>query len=86
MAIPDVQLSVEVCGLVPNVTLVGDSVQVRPAGVDADTVSPTVPVKPFRAVTVIVEVPEPPAKIWLGLTGPALIVKSTTVKVMAAVA
>ncbi len=39
---------------------------------------PTVPVSPFRAVTVIVDVPEPPARIWLGVTAPADIVKSTT--------
>jgi hypothetical protein len=55
--------NVEVCGEVPKVTLVGDSVHVRPEGVDADTVSATVPVSPFSAVTVIVEVPEPPASI-----------------------
>ena len=76
---------VEVCGDVPNVTLVGDSVQVRPAGVEAETVKATVPVRPLTAVTVIVDVPEAPASIWAGETTPAAIVKSTTVKVIAAV-
>jgi len=80
-----VQDSVEVCGEVPNVTLVGLRVQVKPAGVEADTVNETVPVSPLTAVTVIVELPEPPARIWAGDTVPALIVKSTTVNVMAAV-
>ena len=55
--------SVEVCGEVPNVTLVGNNVHVRPAGVEADAVSDTVPVRPLTAVTVIVDVPEPPASI-----------------------
>jgi hypothetical protein len=76
---------VEVCADVPNVTLVGESVHVRPAGVDEETVKPTVPVKPLTAVTVIVEVPEEPASIWAGLTAPAVIVKSTTLNVIAAV-
>ena len=82
MAIPDVQLSVEVCGEAPKVTLVGDRVHVRPAGVEAETVSATVPVRPFTAVTVIVELPDAPARIWAGDTAPAAIVKSTTWKVI----
>ena len=82
---PELHERVEVCGEVPKVTLVGDNVQVKPAGVDADTVNPTVPVRPFRAVTVIVEVPEPPARIWAGVTAPAVMLKSTTTKVTAAV-
>lgn len=57
-------------------TLVGVRVQVSPAGVDADTVSATVPVKALTAVTVIVEVPEPPGNVWVGLTAPAEIWKS----------
>jgi len=77
--------SVDVCGDVPNVTLVGESVQVRPAGLEADTVRPTVPVKPLRAVTVMVEDPEDPARIWAGDTAPAAIEKSTTWKRIAAV-
>ena len=66
-------------------TLVGDNVQVRPAGVEAETVKATVPVRPLSAVTVTVEVPDAPAKIWAGDTAPAAIVKSTTTKVIAAV-
>jgi hypothetical protein len=58
------------------VTLVGVRVHVRPAGVEADTVKATVPVKPLTAVTVIVEVPEAPGNIWVGLTAPAAIWKS----------
>ena len=80
-----VQLSVDVCGDVPKVTLVGVRVHVSPAGVEADTVNPTVPVRPLTAVIVIVEVPELPGVIVAGDTGPAAIVKSTTTKVTAAV-
>lgn len=57
------------------------SVHVSPAGVDVDTDSVTGPVNPLTAVTVMVEVPEPPGKIWAGETGPAAIVKSVTVNV-----
>jgi hypothetical protein len=78
-----VQLNVEVCGEVPKVTLVGVRVHVRPA--EADAVKDTVPVKPLIAVTVIVEVPEPPGAIVAGDTGPATTVKSTTTKLIAAV-
>jgi hypothetical protein len=80
-----VQVSVEDCGDVPNVTLVGLRVHVRPAGVDAETVRATVPVRPLTAVTVIVEVPDAPASIWAGDTAPAAIVKSTSLKLIAAV-
>jgi len=66
------------------VTLAG-RVQVRPAGVEAETARLTVPVKPLTAVTVIVEVPEAPARIWAGLTAPAAMVKSTTWKRIVAV-
>jgi hypothetical protein len=76
---------VEVAGEGGRVTLVGVRVHDRPAGVDADTVRPTLPVKPFTAVTVMVDVPEAPARIWAGVTAPAAIVKSTTWKVIAAV-
>lgn len=69
----------------PNVTLVGVRVHVSPAGVEADTVRATVPVRPFTAVTVIVEAPDAPARIWAGDTAPAAIVKSTTLKLIAAV-
>jgi hypothetical protein len=47
---------------VPKVTLAG-SEHVKPVGVDADVDSITVPVRPLTAVTVIVEVPEEPARI-----------------------
>jgi hypothetical protein len=69
---------------VPKVTLAGN-VHVNPAGVDTDTARFTVPVSPFRAVTVIVEVPDAPANIWVGETAPAAIVKSTTWKRIVAV-
>ena len=69
----------------PKVTLAG-RVHVRPEGLDADTARLTVPVKPLSAVTVIVEVPEAPAKICVGDTAPAAIVKSTTTKVIVPVA
>jgi len=74
---------VAVCGDVPKVTLLGDSVQDRPAGEDNED-SVTVPVKPFTAVTVMVEVPEAPASIWAGDTALAAIVKSVMVKVTVA--
>jgi hypothetical protein len=70
---------------VPKVTLVGVRVQVRPAGVEADAVRATVPVSPLTAVTVMVEVPDAPASTWAGVTAPAAIVKSTTLKLIAAV-
>ena len=65
-------------------TLAGN-VHVRPAGVEADTARLTVPVNPLTAVTVIVEVPDEPARICVGDTAPAAIVKSTTWKSIAAV-
>jgi hypothetical protein len=42
----------------------------------------TVPVNPLRAVKVIVEVPEAPARICEGDTAPGLIEKSTMWKIM----
>jgi hypothetical protein len=54
-------------------------------GDDGDTVKDTVPVNPLIAVTVIAEVPEAPARICVGLTVPALMLKSTTTNVIAAV-
>ena len=62
LAVVELHESVAVCGDVPPVTLAG-SVHVRPAGVDADTARLTVPVRLFNAVTVMVEVPEAPARI-----------------------
>jgi hypothetical protein len=53
--------------------------------VETETARLTVPVKPLTAVTVIVEVPEALARIWVGDTAPAAIVKSTTWKRIALV-
>ena len=79
------QDNVAVCGEVPKVTLAG-KVQVKPVGVEAETARFTVPVRPFSAVTVMVEAPDDPASIWTGDTAPAVIVKSTTTKVIVPVA
>jgi hypothetical protein len=70
--------SVDVCGEVARLTLAGLRVQVKPAGVEAETVRSIVSVSPLTLVTVIVEVPEEPARICEGVTGPALMVKSPT--------
>jgi hypothetical protein len=59
------------------VEVAGEDGRVTLVGVEADTVRPTLPVKPLTAVTVIVEVPEAPARICAGETPPATIVKST---------
>jgi hypothetical protein len=67
--------SVAVCGDDPNVTLAG-RLHVKPPGEEAGTERFTVPVNPPMAVTVIVEVPEAPAKIWVGVTAPAAMLKS----------
>ena len=63
---------------VPRVTLVGVSVQVRPVDGETADVRVTVPVKPWTAVTVIVEVAAVPA-FTVTLVGLAVIVKSLTV-------
>ena len=60
-------------------TLAG-SVHVRPDEAVEDSM--TVPVRPLSAVTVIVEVPDAPARIWAGLTAPADIEKSTKTKLI----
>jgi len=60
------------------VTLVGVRVQVKPVAGDTAEVRLTTPVKPFSAVTVIVEVPEAPARI-VTVVGLAAMVKSCTV-------
>jgi hypothetical protein len=70
---------------VPKVTLVAMVHASTPEGVEADTDRFTTPVKLLTAVRVIVEVPEEPTRIWVGLTVPAEIVKSTTWNVIAAV-
>lgn len=68
--------NVEVWGELPKVTLVAESVQVRPAGVEGLTERLTVPVKPLIAFSVIVEVPVEPVGMGDGVTGPAEMVKS----------
>jgi hypothetical protein len=47
---------------VPNVTLVGDSVQVIPVEGVTLEVRAMLPAKPWSAVTVMIEVPEAPAR------------------------
>lgn len=65
--------------LVPDpVTLVGVSVQVIPVAGEALEDSETIPLKPFSAVTVIVEVPAVPLFTLIDV-GLAVIVKSCTV-------
>ena len=59
---------------VPRVTLVGKNVHVSPVDGDIVSVRFTVPVKPFCAVTVMVEVPVAPARM-VTLAGLAVIVK-----------
>ena len=63
-------------------TLVADCMQVRGGGVGKFWMVAD-PVRPLRAVTVIIEVPDAPANIWLGLTAPAEMLKSTTWKTIA---
>ncbi len=46
----------------PTVTLVGESVQPSPVAGDTVATRVTVPVNPWRAVAVIVDVPPVPAK------------------------
>jgi hypothetical protein len=58
-----------------RITLV-TNVQVRPRGVEAETDRLTVPANPFSGATVIVEVPEEPARIWAGETAPGVTLKS----------
>ena len=82
--VPDAQLRVDVCGEVTNVIFTGVSVHASPVGAEADSVSEMVPVNPLTAFTAIVEVPGVPANCWAGIA-PAVMVKSTTVKVIVAV-
>jgi hypothetical protein len=58
--------------------LVGDNVQPRPLEGDIVSVRETVPEKPCRLVTVIVEVPAVPA-LTVTLVGLVVMVKSWTV-------
>jgi len=57
-------------------------VQVKPDGEDAETDRPTVPVKPLRAVAMIVDVPWEPAEIWSGDKAPADMEKSEGARTM----
>ncbi len=68
---------------VPRTTLVGVRVHVKPAGLTED-VRATVPVKPFRLVTVIVEVAAALASA-VALVGLAVTLKSWIVGVTVAV-
>ena len=63
---------------VPSVMLVGVRVQVRPVTGETVAASVTVPVKPWTAVTVTVDVPALPA-LTVTLVGLAITVKSRTV-------
>ncbi len=77
-AVVELQDTVAVWGDGGNVTLDGViGPQVRPRG--TASVNPTVPAKPFTAVTVIVEVPEEPTILAAGEV--AAMVKSVKVKV-----
>ena len=71
----------EVCEA-PRTMLAGVRVQVRPAGETVE-VRATVPVKPFRGATVIVDAAAVPA-FTLTLVGLAVTVKSLTVTVTVA--
>ncbi len=62
----------------PSEMLVGDRVQVRPAEGETAAVSETVPVKPLKPETVIVESPVEPDETTL-LVGFVATVKSWTV-------
>jgi len=72
------------CGVVPK-TAVERGEHVRPDGVLVETESAMVPANPLRPVRVIVEEPDTLGDFWLGLTGPAEIVKSVTLTVTVAV-
>lgn len=65
------------------VTLVGVTVHVRPVEGETTEVKLTSPLKPCRAVTAIVEVPETPARTETEV-GPVETVKSCTVTVTVA--
>lgn len=81
VAVADEQESVEVW-LAPRTMLVGDRVHVRPVG-ETDEVRATVPVKPWRGATVMVEVAAALASA-VTVVGLAVTVKSRTVTVTVA--
>lgn len=67
----------------PSTMLVGESVQVRPAG-EIEEVRATVPVNPLTGATVIVEVAATPT-LTLAVVGLAVTEKSVTATVTVAV-
>lgn len=69
---------------IPRTTVEVVREQVIPVVGDTDCVRPTVPVKPFTAATMIMEVPVAPASTAMAVW-PATIVKSWTVKITTAV-
>ena len=69
--------------MVPDTEL--GEVQERPEGDEAETVNVTVPPKPFRVATVIVEAAVPVARTGYGLTASADMLKSTIWKTMSPV-
>jgi hypothetical protein len=66
--------------MAPRVMLVGDKVQVRPVNGETAAVSETVPLKPLKPETVIVDVPAEPDETAT-LAEFAVTLKSWTVKV-----
>jgi hypothetical protein len=76
LAVGDEQVRVEVP--VPPAMVVVVRLQVRPAGVDAETESITVSVNPLTDDIVIVDAAAAPGLIDGGETGPAAIWKSAT--------
>jgi hypothetical protein len=68
----------------PREILVGVRVQVRPVAGGMELVRATVPVKPSKGATVILDVPATPA-LTVTLVGAAVTEKSWTVKVTVAV-
>ena len=62
---------------VPSITPVGVKVHARPVDGDTAAVMATLPVKPWRAVAVMIEVPATPA-LTVTVVGEAVSVKSLT--------
>ncbi len=58
--------------------LVGVTVQLKPRGVEDETLNATLRLKPFTPVTVMLEFPIEPTLIDVGLTVPETIENSTT--------
>jgi len=79
-AVEEVQDRVEAPLVVPllSLTVVGDTVQLRPVAGETVAVRLTVPLNPFKLETVMAEVPVPP-EAKLTVVGLAVTVKSWTV-------